>query len=75
MKQFGTKNQSYDPGEIFRVGRYRISLAAREIFLGEERIKLSWRCFEAMGLLVQAKAEIVEREDFFRCLWPGVTVD
>jgi len=52
-----------------------VSLAAREVFLGEQRIKLSWRCFEAMELLVAAKAGIVEREDFFRRLWPGITVD
>ena len=75
MRESGIKDQVSDRVETFQVGRYRVSLAAREVFLGEQRIKLSWRCFEAMELLVEAKAEIVEREDFFRRLWPGITVD
>ena len=75
MRESGIKEQASDRVEIFQVGRYRVSLAAREVFLGEQRIKLSWRCFETMQLLVEAKAEIVEREDFFRRLWPGMTVD
>jgi len=75
MRESGIKDQASDRVETFQVGRYRVSLAAREVFLGEQRIKLSWRCFEAMELLVEAKAEIVEREDFFRRLWPGITVD
>jgi DNA-binding winged helix-turn-helix (wHTH) protein/tetratricopeptide (TPR) repeat protein len=75
MKELGTKDQISDRGGVFKVGRYRVSLAAREVFLGEQRIKLSWRCFGAMELLVQAGGEIVEREDFFRHIWPDVTVD
>ena len=59
MKELGTTNQISDRGGIFKVGKYRVSLAAREVFLGEQRIKLSWRCFEAMELLVAAKAGIV----------------
>ena len=74
MGEFGIINQA-SAGGIFQVRRYRVCLAAREIFLGDQRIKLSWRCFEAMELLVLARTEIVEREDFFRCLWPGITVD
>ena len=75
MREVGTKNQLSDRADVFKIGRYRVSLAAREIFLGEQRIKLSWRCFEAMELLIQANAEVVEREEFFKRLWPGITVD
>ena len=52
MRESGTKDQASDRVDTFQVGRYRVSLAAREVFLGEQRIKLSWRCFEAMELLV-----------------------
>ena len=75
MREVGTKNQVSDRGKVFKVGKYQVSLPTREVFVGERRIKLSWRCFEAMELLIQANAEVVEREEFFGRLWPGVTVD
>jgi DNA-binding winged helix-turn-helix (wHTH) protein/Tfp pilus assembly protein PilF len=62
------------PAEIFQIGRYRVCLQAREILCGEQRIKLPWRSFEALRILIQANGDVVDREVFFEHLWPGVSV-
>jgi len=60
--------------EIFRVGRYQVNLPARETVCGDRCIKLPWRSFEALQILIEAKGELVERDHFFKRLWPGVVV-
>jgi DNA-binding winged helix-turn-helix (wHTH) protein/tetratricopeptide (TPR) repeat protein len=62
------------PAEILQVGRYRVCLPTREIFLGEQPIKISWRSFEALQVLIEANGDVVDREALFARLWPGVSV-
>lgn len=60
--------------DIVRVGAYRVRLSTREVSCGEQRIRLPWRSFEALRILIEAGGEVVERDTFFARLWPGVTV-
>jgi DNA-binding winged helix-turn-helix (wHTH) protein/Tfp pilus assembly protein PilF len=62
------------PAEVFQIGRYRVCLPAREILCGEQRIKLAWRSFEALQMLIGANGEVVDRDAFFAHLWPGMSV-
>jgi DNA-binding winged helix-turn-helix (wHTH) protein/tetratricopeptide (TPR) repeat protein len=62
------------PAEIFQVGRYRVCLPTREVLCGDQPVKLPWRSFEALQILIEADGGVVEREAFFARLWPGVSV-
>ena len=68
------KQSAAGPAEIYQVGRYRVFLPTREIFCGEQRVKIPWRSFEALQILIEAGGEVVDRETFFARLWPGVAV-
>src|SRR5258706_1498705 len=59
----------------YRVGRYKVYCANRQVVLGDEKIDLPWRCFEAFLVLIEANGEIVDREGFYRRLWPDVVVE
>ena len=60
---------------IMPIGGYEVSVSTREVFHAGERVSLPWRCFEAFKLLIEARGEIVSREELFQRLWPGTTVD
>jgi len=59
----------------YRVARYKVYCANRQVVLGDEKIDLPWRCFEAFLVLIEANGEIVDREVFYRRLWPDVVVE
>lgn len=59
----------------YRTGKYVVDLATRRLLLNGATVDLPWRCFEALALLVEANGAIVDREVFFRKLWPDVEVE
>lgn len=60
--------------EAVRIGCYRVDLATREVFRGDDRFQLSWRSFEALQLLIEGKSQVVNRDTFFARLWPNLAV-
>jgi len=60
--------------DFVHVGRYAVNLPEREVLCGDRRIQLPWRGFEALQMLIEAKGEVVNREELFARLWPGITV-
>lgn len=67
------------PGErsliTFRIGKYKVDTANREVLVGDKRIELPWRCFEALLVMIEADGEVVDRDALFRRLWPNVAVE
>jgi DNA-binding winged helix-turn-helix (wHTH) protein len=63
-----------DAADIVRVGAYRVRMSTREVLRGEHRLRISWRSFEALRILIEAGGEVVERDTSFAQLWPGVMV-
>src|ERR1700730_15640292 len=63
------------PPQSLRVGKYKIVIQTREVLCDEVRIGLTWRCFEALLLLIERRGEVAEREEFLNRLWPGITVE
>ena len=59
----------------YRVARYKVYCANRQVVLGDKKIDLPWRCFEAFLVLIEANGEIVDREVFYHRLWPDVVVE
>ena len=57
------------------LGKFKVCPASREVLLEDRRIDLPWRCFEALLVLMESGGEVVERETFFRRLWPNTTVE
>lgn len=74
MQTSGASPQTTTVPELVRVGKFLVHLAGREVVCGERRIKLPWRSFEALKILIEAKGQVVDRTDFFERLWPGVAV-
>lgn len=62
------------PERRYRLGRWRVDAAARELSDGARTRKLSPRAMAALDLLVAADGQVVRREEFLDAIWPGVTV-
>lgn len=59
----------------YRFGRYLLDMSRRQVLLGGVPVTLSWRCLDALSLLVEAKGAIIDREVFFQRLWPEIEVE
>ena len=60
--------------QVYALGPHTIDLAGRTVTCAGVPLKLAWRHFEALKLLVEANQQVVAREQFFRSLWPGVDI-
>ena len=63
-----------DPGKL-RLGKYVVDLAANRVTDQGRQLPLNWRSFQALRLLMEARGNVVEREELFRRLWPDGEVD
>jgi DNA-binding winged helix-turn-helix (wHTH) protein/Tfp pilus assembly protein PilF len=52
------------------LGPYTIDLVSRAVTRDGAPLKLAWRHFEALKLLVEANQGVVPKEQFFHALWP-----
>jgi DNA-binding winged helix-turn-helix (wHTH) protein/Tfp pilus assembly protein PilF len=58
----------------YALGPYTIDLDSRTVTRDGAPLKLAWRHFEALKLLVEAGPQVVAREQFFRSLWPDAQI-
>jgi len=59
----------------YRVGRYLVDLSAGRVSENGQHLNLNWRSFQALRLLVEARGNVVARDELFRRLWPDAEVD
>lgn len=60
--------------ERLAVGAHTVDLRARTVGHDGVEVRLSWRHFEALALLIERHPAIVSKEQFFARLWPGQSV-
>lgn len=58
----------------YQCGDYTVDTGHRTCSNGAP-VDLTWRGFEALRLLLEARGQVVDKERFFQVLWPGVTVE
>ncbi len=58
----------------YLLGPFTVDLSARTITHDGVPLKLAWRHFEALKLLVEAGQQVVPKEQFFQRLWPDAQV-
>lgn len=61
-------------GEFLRFGTFEVDFRSGELRRNGLRLKLEPKPFEALQLLVARPGELVDREQFYRNLWPGTHV-
>ena len=61
--------------EVFKYEGLTVNLGAREAFVGEVPLKLSFTEFEILKLLIINKNFVVERETLIERVWNGVFID
>jgi len=45
------------------------------VIVGDRAVPLNWRSFEALGIIVEARGEVVSRERLMEALWPEVRIE
>jgi len=60
---------------IFRFGPFRLDLAGRQLWRGEQAIGLAPKSWDLLAHLVQHPGEVLSRDQLFEALWPGIYVD
>lgn len=58
----------------YRFGDFTLDVSNRELLLGEERLDLNARYFDALVLLVREHGRLVEKDRFFEEVWDDVVV-
>ncbi|MDX1419740.1 MAG: transcriptional regulator [Rubricoccaceae bacterium] len=58
----------------YRFGDFRLDVANRQLWRGEDRIDLNARYFDALTLLVQEHGRLVPKDRFFAEVWDDVVV-
>jgi DNA-binding winged helix-turn-helix (wHTH) protein len=59
---------------IYRFGDFTLDVTNRELLLGEERLDLNARYFDALALLVREHGRLIEKDRFFEEVWDDVVV-
>lgn len=57
------------------LGRFQVDLAQRRVYDAGEPLDLSYKAFEALLAMIEARGEAVSKDDLLGRLWPGQTVD
>ena len=60
---------------VYAFGPYRLNALARCLYRNEELVVLPPKLLEVLILLVQRRGEIVEKEEFFKTVWPDSFVE
>ena len=55
-------------------GPFRLDLAARQLWRGEEPVALTPRAMDVLAYLAQSAGALVTRDQLFQALWPDVFV-
>lgn len=58
-----------------RIAGSRVHVGQREIIRNGEPVQCSWRAFEALTALIEARGGAIERSVLFERLWPGAHVE
>ena len=58
----------------YTLGPYLVDLDSRRVTRDGVPLKLAWRHFEALKLLLDANQDIVPKERFFQTLWPDTPI-
>lgn len=56
------------------VGAHTVDVCARTVAHDGVEVRLSWRHFEALALLIERGPAVVPKEQFFARLWPGQAI-
>ena len=59
----------------YRFGRFELALDSREVAADGMPLQLTYRQFEALRILVEARGAVVDRDRLQRQIWPGISVD
>lgn len=63
-----------DQTHIYRFDEFVVDVGNRQLWKGEQRLDLSGRYFDALGLLVRANGDLVTKQAFFDEVWGDVIV-
>ncbi len=56
-------------------GRYRLFPLQRELRVGEERVPLGSRALDVLLVLIEARGDLVTKEELLARAWPGIVVE
>jgi TolB-like protein/DNA-binding winged helix-turn-helix (wHTH) protein/Flp pilus assembly protein TadD len=57
--------------ERITFGSVEVRVASREVFVRGHKAKLPWRTFDVLRLLIQARSEVVSKQEILRHVWGG----
>jgi DNA-binding winged helix-turn-helix (wHTH) protein/TolB-like protein/tetratricopeptide (TPR) repeat protein len=60
---------------VYAFGPYRLNVPVRSLYRNDEVVVLPPKVLEVLILLVQRRGEIVEKEEFFKTVWPDSFVE
>lgn len=58
-----------ESGEKLRLGRLSVDMAAREVYVGEQKIILTYKEYELLTYLMENRMRVVPREELLDKLW------
>lgn len=58
-----------ESGERLRLGRVSVDMAAREVYVGEQKIILTYKEYELLIYLIENRIRVVPREELLDKLW------
>jgi TolB-like protein/DNA-binding winged helix-turn-helix (wHTH) protein len=64
-----------DAPESYQFDKYRLDPTRRQLTAGGAPVAISSRAFDLLLLLIQHRSRVVTREEIFRHVWPGISVD
>lgn len=70
--QINSLLQQYQPKAIMEAGDLYLDVAKRAVFKEGQQIKLSYKEFELVRLLIECKGEVLTRDDIIRSTYKGV---
>src|SRR5215813_3346992 len=63
------------PKQFFEFGPFRIDTVKRLLLRDEEPITLKAKCFDTLLVLVEARGQVLEKDELMRRVWPDTIVE
>ena len=63
------------PDHVYGFGPFRLDVGERQLWRGDEIIRLPGKIFDTLGILVENQGHLVRRHQLMKAVWPDSVVE
>lgn len=68
-KSLARRKLSRPKGDVIKAGAIEMDVVRRKVWIENQPVKLAWKDFELLKILLEAKGEVIHRQSLLEKIW------